>query len=110
MEAGASRAILPSSRRLSPPPAVWAARRMLRLGGEDRTPGASPATIAAMTQPRCPVCQGETFEIRAKLLCRACGMIIETCCEGGPMGPGVSCPQPTASPARPAPTHESQRG
>jgi hypothetical protein len=35
---------------------------------------------------RCPICQGETFEIRAKLVCRQCGTILETCCEGGPMG------------------------
>ena len=40
------------------------------------------------TQPCCPVCRGETIEIRAKLICRACGMILETCCEGGPMGSG----------------------
>ena len=33
----------------------------------------------------CPVCAGPTHEIRAKLVCRQCGMILETCCEGGPM-------------------------
>jgi len=41
-----------------------------------------------MTAPICPVCAGPTHEIRAKLICRQCGMIIETCCEGGPMGGG----------------------
>jgi hypothetical protein len=51
-----------------------------------------------MSSPRCPICQGETFEIRAKLVCRQCGMILETCCEGGPMGTSPTCPRP-ASPA-----------
>jgi hypothetical protein len=51
-----------------------------------------------MSAPRCPICQGETFEIRAKLVCRQCGMILETCCEGGPMGTSTACPPP-ASPA-----------
>ena len=37
-------------------------------------------------KPICPVCGGNTHEIRAKLHCRQCGMILETCCEGGPMG------------------------
>jgi len=66
--------------------------------------------MVPMTMPRCPVCQGETFEIRAKLLCRCCGMILETCCEGGPMGRGLSCPQPPASPAPSAPPDESRPG
>lgn len=52
-----------------------------------------------MSQPRCPICQGETHEIRAKLVCRTCGAILETCCEGGPMGRG--CEQPPAPPAEP---------
>ena len=69
-----------------------------------------PATIGIMTSPRCPVCQGQTLEIRAKLICRACGMILETCCEGGPMGRGIACPQPPALPAPSAPPNESQRG
>jgi hypothetical protein len=68
-----------------------------------------------MTQPCCPVCQGETFEIRAKLICRVCGTILETCCEGGPMGqgvagPGVSCPHPTVPPASSIPPDESRPG
>ena len=42
----------------------------------------------------CPVCGGDTYEIRAKLHCRQCGMILETCCEGGPMG-ARSCEQQT---------------
>jgi len=49
-----------------------------------------------MHLPRCPVCHGETFEIRAKLMCRQCGMILETCCEGGPMGSSLACEQPPA--------------
>ncbi|MFM8706384.1 MAG: hypothetical protein ACKOHG_21505 [Planctomycetia bacterium] len=64
-----------------------------------------------MTLPRCPVCQGDTTEIRAKLICRRCGTILETCCEGGPMGSTASCPpQPPASPAPSAPPDESRRG
>ncbi len=31
----------------------------------------------------CPVCGGETFEIRGKAQCRRCHTICETCCEGG---------------------------
>ena len=56
--------------------------------------------LSPMSQPRCPVCQGETFEIRAKLVCRACGMILETCCEGGPMGGSPACGLPAVSPAQ----------
>jgi len=61
-----------------------------------------------MNQPRCPVCLGETCEIRAKLVCRQCGLILETCCEGGPMG-GPAC-RPPAPEAQPAPPDESPRG
>ena len=46
------------------------------------------------TQSICPICGGETHEIRAKLHCRRCGMILETCCEGGPMH-ARSCDQQT---------------
>ena len=53
-----------------------------------------------MSQPRCPVCLGETCEIRAKLVCRQCGLILETCCEGGPMAP------PADSSAAPPPRSE----
>jgi hypothetical protein len=47
-----------------------------------------------MPQPNavCLVCQGPTLEIRGKLVCRRCGAILETCCEGGPMGTS-GCPQ-----------------
>lgn len=31
----------------------------------------------------CPSCQSELTEQRGKLICSACHMIIETCCEGG---------------------------
>jgi hypothetical protein len=58
-----------------------------------------------MSQPRCPVCLGETFEIRAKLMCRQCGMILETCCEGGPMGT-PECP-PAATPDIPSPSSDN---
>jgi hypothetical protein len=54
-----------------------------------------------MTAPRCPICHGETFEIRAKLVCRVCGAILETCCEGGPMGSG-DCGNRAASQPAPA--------
>jgi hypothetical protein len=66
--------------------------------------------LMAMTMPSCPVCQGDTTEIRAKLICRRCGTILETCCEGGPMGTTASCPPPPASPAPSAPPDESRRG
>jgi hypothetical protein len=49
------------------------------------------------TQSICPICGGETHEIRAKLHCRQCGMILETCCEGGPMH-ARSCDQQTIFP------------
>jgi hypothetical protein len=64
--------------------------------------------LSPMSQPRCPVCQGETFEIRAKLVCRACGMILETCCEGGPMGGSPACTKPTAPPTRPEQPRDSR--
>ncbi|NBU41994.1 MAG: hypothetical protein EBS51_14580 [Planctomycetia bacterium] len=63
-----------------------------------------------MSHSRCPVCQGETFEIRAKLVCRRCGMILETCCEGGPMGCSPAAepePAPSADPEQP---RDSRRG
>jgi hypothetical protein len=53
-------------------------------GGDFRYPCAAMKS----SQPCCPVCRGETIEIRAKLVCRVCGTILETCCEGGPMGQG----------------------
>jgi len=60
-----------------------------------------------MTACRCPICGGETFEIRAKLVCRQCGAILETCCEGGPMGgPGTVA----APPGEPAPPVDSRDG
>lgn len=31
----------------------------------------------------CPVCGGETMEIRGKSHCKRCHTICETCCEGG---------------------------
>lgn len=31
----------------------------------------------------CPVCGGETMEIRGKAQCKRCHTICETCCEGG---------------------------
>jgi hypothetical protein len=59
-----------------------------------------------MSTCRCPICHGETFEIRAKLMCRRCGAILETCCEGGPMAPTAAA----APPAQPAPADDPRRG
>jgi hypothetical protein len=56
--------------------------------------------IEFMSACRCPICGGETFEIRAKLMCRVCGAILETCCEGGPMG-GSATPAPPREPSPP---------
>jgi hypothetical protein len=61
-----------------------------------------------MTTSRCPICQGETFEIRAKLVCRTCGAILETCCEGGPMGP--PCDRAAAPAEESSPPDDSRRG
>ncbi|NBU40348.1 MAG: hypothetical protein EBS51_05965 [Planctomycetia bacterium] len=58
-----------------------------------------------MPPSACPVCGGDTHEIRAKLLCRVCGMILETCCEGGPMASGC---RPDAPPALPRPVQSEQ--
>ena len=55
----------------------------------------------------CPICGGTTHEIRAKLMCRDCGAILETCCEGGPMTGGC---RPAGQPAQPEQTGDSQRG
>ncbi len=63
-----------------------------------------------MSHPRCPVCTGETFEIRAKLVCRQCGMILETCCEGGPMGSSPACERPATPPAQPEQPGDSRPG
>jgi hypothetical protein len=67
-----------------------------------------------MTNPICPVCAGSTHEIRAKLVCRQCGMILETCCEGGPMGgcdrePRGADPE-AAPPVRPESSDDFSRG
>lgn len=74
-----------------------------------------PATMRGMSSPICPVCAGPTFEIRAKLVCRQCGMILETCCEGGPMAGGCTDPadgsaDPAAPPARPESSHDFPAG
>jgi hypothetical protein len=58
--------------------------------------------ISAMSTCRCPICAGETHEIRAKLICRQCGAILETCCEGGPMGaPADDAAAPPSRSVRP---------
>ena len=31
--------------------------------------------LSGMSTCRCPICSGETHEIRAKLICRQCGAI-----------------------------------
>jgi hypothetical protein len=61
-----------------------------------------------MATTPCPICRGETCEIRAKLVCRTCGAILETCCEGGPMGTGTSCRRPAASPVQPDQSADSR--
>ena len=71
-------------------------------------PGVHFCILSAMTSGRCPICQGETFEIRAKLVCRTCGAILETCCEGGPMG--APCDRAAAPAEQPAPPDDSRRG
>ncbi|MCS5617351.1 MAG: hypothetical protein NZ658_05070 [Pirellulales bacterium] len=69
-----------------------------------------------MSSPVCPVCTGPTHEIRAKLVCRQCGMILETCCEGGPMGgrcqesPSDSAHGPAGSPLRPESSDDFSAG
>jgi hypothetical protein len=63
-----------------------------------------------MQTPRCPICQGETFEIRAKLVCRRCGTILETCCEGGPMGSSPACDRFPAPPAQQEQPDDSRPG
>jgi hypothetical protein len=63
--------------------------------------------LRGMSQCRCPVCGAETVEIRAKLVCRGCGMILETCCEGGPMGGPAAMP---ASPPESSPPDDSTDG
>jgi hypothetical protein len=57
--------------------------------------------LLVMSQCRCPVCGGETVEIRAKLVCRGCGAILETCCEGGPMHGSAVEPAPPREPSPP---------
>jgi len=52
-------------------------------------PDEQPANVAAESDeepPRqsvCPICGGNVIEIRAKLQCERCHVILETCCEGG---------------------------
>jgi hypothetical protein len=71
--------------------------------------------FSAMTTARCPICAGPTHEIRAKLVCRQCGAILETCCEGGPMAGSCDLdreplPPDTARPARTDSSDDFPRG
>ena len=50
-QAGASRAILPSSRRLAPPPAAWAARRMSHRQRRNRCQTKSVIAVSTTTAP-----------------------------------------------------------
>jgi hypothetical protein len=53
---------------------------------EDRPTADRPPANALDQEPcrvACPVCGGPLVEIRAKLTCRRCRAIVETCCEGG---------------------------
>ena len=75
----------------------------------------NPDMLPGMATMPCPICAGPTHEIRAKLICRQCGAILETCCEGGPMGGGCSLPRdphdPDAlRPARTDSSDDSRRG
>lgn len=62
-----------------------------------------------MSTCRCPICQGETHEIRAKLVCRQCGAILETCCEGGPMGSAPHTAGDTPAPPSPPSRSDERR-
>ncbi len=31
----------------------------------------------------CPICSGNLFYLRTKLVCEKCHSIVETCCDGG---------------------------
>jgi hypothetical protein len=92
------------------PPADGSARdpHALRDRRRGRAAGRPFCILAPMSTGRCPICQGETFEIRAKLVCRTCGAILETCCEGGPMG--APCDREAARPAEPSPPAEAGSG
>ena len=66
--------------------------------------------LYVMNESRCPVCSGETIEIRSKLMCRTCGMILETCCEGGPMGNASDCQSKSKPSSQPEELDDSETG
>jgi hypothetical protein len=37
----------------------------------------------------CPVCEAALVEVRSKLICPFCHLIVETCCDGGECRPAV---------------------
>ena len=53
---------------------------------QDETPivrPIDPSRRDPAPRPACPACGGPLVEIKAKLQCRRCRTICETCCEGG---------------------------
>lgn len=46
------------------------------------TPVEKNAPICELTE-RCPVCNGELIERKLKKHCTRCGVLCETCCDGG---------------------------
>jgi hypothetical protein len=53
-----------------------------RDAGNETTPG--HVIFRIESRPSCPACGGSLIEIRSKKQCKRCGIICETCCEGGP--------------------------
>jgi hypothetical protein len=52
-----------------------------------------------MTPGLCYNCRSELVEIRGKLVCSSCHMILETCCEGGRCEYPAPEPKPDEDPA-----------
>ncbi len=73
----------------SPTPPTNAARPRVPGATEAEMFGPSRKSSEPEQEPAkmaCPVCGGPLIEIRAKLQCRRCHTILETCCEGGRPG------------------------
>ena len=58
------------------------AKEQFLMESQDKKPEKTNPPLCP-SQPVCPACGGELFEIRAKLQCARCHTICETCCEGG---------------------------
>ena len=50
---------------------------------EQQPANGAESAEAPPRQPVCSICGGKLIEIRAKLQCERCHVILETCCEGG---------------------------